>query len=143
MARVKINIPKLKIFETSILASISDINYGGHVGNDRFLSYCHEVRLRYLKSIEQSELDFYGKSIIMSDAVLSYKGELFHGDEITVELFVDDFSEYGLDFIYRICCVDKEVCRAKTGIVFYDYKMRKISKSPNGIKEKILGISSD
>jgi len=28
---------------------VADINYGGHLGNDKVLSFIHEARLRYVR----------------------------------------------------------------------------------------------
>lgn len=133
MARVKLEIPKsLPIFSSDITLTINFINYGGHLGNDSVLTLCHEARLRYLKSIEQSELNYYGKSIIQADAVVVYKSEGFLGDILRVDLYMDDINDYGHDFFYIFTNVEtnKEVARAKTGIVFFDYETRKICRRP-------------
>ena len=129
MSRIKVDIPDQNpIFQTSIDVVISDINYGGHLGNEKILSMCHEVRLRFLKSREFSETDLLGKGIIMSDAAISYKMESFHGDTLETQLFVDDITDYGFDLYYLIRNKKtlKSVANAKTGIVFFDYEKGKI-----------------
>ena len=50
MERIKINLPETFTFSTIIKIRITDINYGGHVGNDSFLSLVHEARLQFLAS---------------------------------------------------------------------------------------------
>jgi len=76
MARIKIELPGKFIFKTEITIRVSDLNYGGHLGNDSVLSICHEARLRFLKHLGYSELDVEGSGIIMSDAAIQYKGEV-------------------------------------------------------------------
>jgi len=46
MARIKIEIPDKFIYKTEIPIRITDINYGGHLGNDSLLSIIHEARVR-------------------------------------------------------------------------------------------------
>ncbi len=106
------------------------------MGNDAILKFCHEVRLNYLKSLGQSELDLFGQSIIMSDAAIQYISEGFQGEEITAHLYLDDFNPYGLDFMYKFLRPSGvEIARAKTGIVFFDYRNKKISKAPQDLKQ--------
>jgi len=110
------------------------------MGNDAILKFCHEVRLNYFKSLGQSELNFFGGSSIMSDAAVQFKSEGFQGEEIKALLFVDDFNPYGLDILYQfIKDTGVEIARAKTGIVFFDYKSKKIAKAPENLKDLING----
>jgi len=36
-------------FSCQLPVRITDINYGGHVGNDRLLVFAHEARMRFLQ----------------------------------------------------------------------------------------------
>ena len=49
MARVKLEVPSTFSFQTTIPIRITDVNYGGHVGNDSILSILHEIRIQFLK----------------------------------------------------------------------------------------------
>jgi len=143
MSRIKIEIPEKFIFKTEIPIRITDINYGGHLGNDSLLSIVHEARVRFLEHLEYSESNVEGVGIIMIDAAIQYKAEGFYGDELTIEIAVKDFSSIGCDFVYRVLNKNtlKEIALAKTGIVFFDYDERKIVKMPAGFKKRIEGIS--
>ena len=144
MARVKIEIPEKFIFKTEIAIRVTDLNYGGHLGNDSVLSICHEARLRFLKHLGYSELDVEGSGIIMSDAAIQYKGEGFHGDELIIEIGVNDFTKKGCDFVYRLTNKEtgKIIAIVKTGIVFYDYNLRKIVAIPEKFKSEIERMNS-
>ena len=73
MARIKINLPHNFIFSTKIQVRISDINYGGHVGNDTILYIIHETRAHYFKSLDYTELKFAKAGIIISDVSIELK----------------------------------------------------------------------
>ena len=119
-------------FSTDVRVRISDINYGNHLGNDALLSLVHEARLQFLQSRGFSELDIDGCGLILTDAVILYKSQGFHGDLLTILAAVGDFNKYGCDFFFKIIQKNsgKEVARAKTGIVFFDYNRQKMASVP-------------
>jgi acyl-CoA thioester hydrolase len=139
MSRIKIEIPKKFIYSTELPIRITDINYGGHLGNDSLLSIIHEARLRFLNHLGYSESNIEGVGIIMIDSAIQYKSEGFYGDELLVEITVYDFSGIGCDFVYRVTNKNstREIAIVKTGIVFYDYEKRKTAPVPSEFKKKI------
>lgn len=132
MARIKLDLPDSFQFSTEISIRISDINYGGHLGNDAVLSLAHEARVRFLQRLGFTEKDIGGTGIIMSDAVVIYKAEGFYGETLTIEVAVNEFSSRGCDFLYKLSNKEngKEIARVKTGIVFYDYENKRIVSVP-------------
>jgi len=131
MARVKIPFPETSLFQTSLNVCIEHINYGNHMGNDRFLSFAGETRLRFLKSLDQDELSFYGTSLIMSDSEISYKAQVYHGDTIKIELAARAINSKSFDFIYRFTNQNnKVVSLVKTGMVFFDYEKNRACDGP-------------
>ncbi len=82
MARIKIELPEKFLFRTEIPVRITDINYGGHLGNDSLLSIIHEARLRFLNHLGYSESNVEEVGIIMIDSAIQYKSEGFYGDEL-------------------------------------------------------------
>ena len=132
MARIELNLPENFSFSTDVRVRISDINYGNHLGNDALLSLVHEARLQFLQSRGFSELDIDGCGLILTDAVIVYKSQGFHGDLLTILAAVDDFNKYGCDFFFKVIQKNsgKEVARAKTGIVFFDYNRQKMVPVP-------------
>jgi acyl-CoA thioesterase FadM len=139
MARIKLNIPGKILYTTSIPLRISDINYGGHLGNDSVLSLAHESRIRFLNSLNYSETDIEGVSIIMTDAIINYKNQGHYGDVIKIEIAVNDIGNNGLDMYYKMTCENNntEVARVKTGIAFFDYKSNKLTAIPYKFIQKI------
>src|SRR6478752_4196526 len=119
MARVKIDLPNTFRFQTTISIRITDLNYGGHVGNDCILSLIHEARVQYLQSMGYTELNMGGVSLIMSDVAIEYKNELFYGDRLLISVSTGDFSSSGFDLLYKM---EKEadkglqiIAKVKTG----------------------------
>lgn len=141
MSRIKIDLPDKLIFSTEIPLRISDINYGGHLGNDSVLSIFQEARIRFLKQFGYSEIDIEGRSIIMTDAAVQYKSQGYYGDILLVELTVDDFQKIGCDFYYRASnkTNGKVVAIGKTGIAFFNYENNKLTSVP----EKFIQLIED
>ena len=140
MARIKLSLPQKVVFSTEIVVRNDDINYGGHMGNERILIYCQEARIRYLMQKKMSEKNILNMSIIMADAAVVYKSEAFFGNQLRIDLSLEDFNEHGFDFIYCFYHLpsEKVMAQAKTGIVFFDYHARKLAKAPAGLKD-LLG----
>lgn len=145
MARIKINLPAHIDFTTDIALRIGDINYGGHLGNDAVLSLVHEARVQLFAALGFSELNVQGLGIILTDAAVVYKTEAFYGDRLRIELAVDEFSRYGCDIFYRLSNTEtgKEVARAKTGLVFFDYAARKLHDVPAVFRAKFTSSDKD
>jgi acyl-CoA thioester hydrolase len=137
LARIKIEFPEQFSFSTKIPIRITDLNYGGHVGNDTILTLIHEARVQFLKINGYEELNFEGVSLIMSDAGIEFKAELFYGDTITALVLATNFTRIGFDLYYKLLRNDNIVAIAKTGMICYNYKTRKVVSLPANAKEKL------
>ncbi len=142
MARVKIQPPGAFSFSCLIPVRITDINYGGHVGNDTLLSVIHEARMQYFGKMGYSEMQFAGAGMIMADATIEFKSELFYGDVVIASVVAGEVSKIGFDLFYKL---EKEtagkkttVAFAKTGMICYDYEKKKIVAVPEEAKMKIV-----
>ncbi len=136
MAKVKINLPERFHYVTRLEVYISQVNYGGHLGHDAVLTLCHEARVRFLQSLGYSELDIEGVGTIMTDAAVQYISEGFAGDMLEIKLAVRDMTSSRFDIIYQVLNLtrNKELARVKTGIVCYDYALRKVKPIPAGFR---------
>lgn len=133
MARIKLDLPADFPFAAELRVRITDINYGGHMGNDSLLGLLHEARVRFLAHFGLKELDIFGLGLIMADSVIVYKSEAFPGEVLKIAVAVVDFNKYGCDFVYRVTeqASGREVARAKTGVVFFDYRNRAVQAVPS------------
>jgi acyl-CoA thioester hydrolase len=134
--RIHIDLPQNLRFFCEIPLRIGDINYGGHLGNDSILSIMHESRVLYLKSLGYEELKFAGVGLIMADSAIIYKSEAFYPETLQIGIGVADFSKVGFDLIYSITAKSsgKEIARAKTGMVCFDYSSKKVVRLPDEVK---------
>jgi YbgC/YbaW family acyl-CoA thioester hydrolase len=145
MERIKIHLPETFIFSTKLVIRITDLNYGGHVGNDAFLSLIHEARQQFLKSHNYSELNFEGVGLIMADAAIEFKKELSYADEITISVAANGFEKYGFDLYYKLelQTETKEVLagKAKTGMLCFDYVNKKLVAIPKNALDNLMQAS--
>ena len=72
---------------------ITDLNYGGHVGNDTILSLLHGARVQFLAHHGFKELEAAGVGLIMSDVAIEFKNELFYGDTLIISVPHPIFQE--------------------------------------------------
>lgn len=135
--RIKIDIQRPFIFEAIVPIRIGDINYGYHLGNDALLGIIQEARLQFYRAFGfKSELDIMGTGIIMADVGIQFKAEGHYGMKLLVKIAIDNFTRVGYDLYYQILDAesDREIARAKTGIVTFDYDARKVVALPEGFK---------
>jgi acyl-CoA thioester hydrolase len=97
--------------------------------------------MQYLAAKGYTEMNLAGCGLIMSDAGIEFKAELFYGDEVTVSVKAAGFSKVAFDLYYKM---EKQaagktvlVCLAKTGMVCYDYNAKKIAAVPAAAIEKL------
>ncbi|HKL21316.1 MAG TPA: thioesterase family protein [Tichowtungia sp.] len=141
MGRVKLELPEPFPFSTELTVRITDLNYGGHLGNADTLVLLHEARVRFLKAHGYSETDVEGYGTIMLDAVIQFKSQAFAGDVLIAEVAAGDFSRIGCDIFYRL--TNKEtgavVAVAKTGVSVFDYENQKRVSPPEVFVKKLGG----
>lgn len=158
MPRIRIELPESFLFVTSMDVRITDLNYGGHVGNDAILSLIHEARVRFLRHHGYTELDIGGVALIMGDAAIEYKAELFYGDRVRAAVEAGEWSRVGFTLFYKlektaggkdlaVAAGDQSaaaiedpapaafvtVAIARTGMICYDYARKKVVALPEGV----------
>jgi acyl-CoA thioesterase FadM len=138
MARIRIDLPEHFAFKTSIAIRITDLNYGGHVGNDKVLSLIHEARVQFLTQLGYSEFAFAGAGLIMADAGIEFKNELFYGETVIISVACTNYKKVSFDIFYKLEKVSGDestakntrVANAKTTMACYDYANKKIISIP-------------
>jgi acyl-CoA thioester hydrolase len=140
MARIKIEMPSVKLAEIKVPVRITDVNYGNHVGNDAFVSIIHEARLQWLKQKGYSELNFGGSGLIMGDLFAEFKSESFYGDIISVSLFAGEISRVSFELYYQLITerngVNILLANCKTTMICFDYAIKK----PASLSEEVKKI---
>ena len=138
MPRVKVSLPASFGFAVTLPVRITDLNYGAHLGNDALLSLLHEARVQFLAHLGTAEFDPATQlGFIMVDVAIEYKAEAFYGDVLTIELAANDPNKYGFDVVYHVKSqAGKEIARAKTGMLCFDYTTRNLRSLPPELAAK-------
>jgi len=143
MARIKIDLPASFQFSTLIPVRITDLNYGGHVGNDTVLSIIHEARMQFLQQYGCTEMNFGGTGLIMSDVGIEFKNELFYGDRLRVSVALAEIAKVSFALYYKLekesTAIPALVAAARTGMVCYNYAAKKIAAFPESLKQQFAG----
>jgi acyl-CoA thioester hydrolase len=142
MPKTKLLLPEHFSFSVEIPVRITDLNYGGHVGNDSVLSLIHEIRVQFLQHHGYGELDIAGVGLIMADVTIEFKSELFYGDVLRASVAAAEFSRVGFELYYKLEKKSGEkmvpVAFARTGMICYDYAQKKIVSVPKEVCTKLL-----
>ena len=56
----------------------------------------------FLKSYGYTEMQMEGVGMIMSDAGIEFKSELFYGDVLTASVAIGNISGVGFDLFYKL-----------------------------------------
>jgi acyl-CoA thioester hydrolase len=141
VARIKILMPNDFPLTVALPVRITDLNYGGHLGNDALLSLLHEARVQFLLHLGLRELDAETRlGTIMADVAIEYRGEAFYGDVLQVQLAATDPHKYGFDVVYWVKNqAGKEIARAKTGMLLFDYNLRKLRPLADELRQRLSG----
>lgn len=141
MNRIKIVLPETFQFSATLTIRVTDLNYGGHVGNDTFLSLVQEARQQFLRSHGYEELSIAGVGLIIADASIEFKRELNYGDIVKISVAAADFDKLGFDLFYKLEVVNGEEMilagKAKTGMLCYDYQQKKKVTVPDEVVKRL------
>jgi acyl-CoA thioesterase FadM len=142
MTRIKVALPAAFSHTVELPVRITDLNYGGHLGNDALLSLLHEARVQFLQHCGLTEFDAVTRlGTIMADVAIEYKGEAFYGDVLHCQLAATDLHKYGFDVVYWVKNqAGKEIARAKTGMLLFDYSTRKLRAVSDEIRQQLGGV---
>jgi len=139
--------PRLKLkplqhypFSTEIKIRITDLNYGGHLGNDALLSLIHEARVLFLAEHGFTEMNCGGVATTMVDAAIAYQGEAFAGDVLRFEVAAGEPARNSFRVFFRVTRISdgKPIALAETGLACFDYKTHKIQALPETMRAVCL-----
>jgi len=132
-------------FHTELQVRVGDLNYGGHLGNDKFLLYFHEARVRYFQALGVTEADIGdGVSLTQTEAYVAYKGEAFLGDVLSIGVHIDEFSRtrFRVNFSITRPRDEKLIATGHTVLAAFDYHSHKPQRIPESFKEKVLAYQT-
>ncbi|OEU73272.1 MAG: hypothetical protein BA874_12540 [Desulfuromonadales bacterium C00003068] len=128
-------------FTTAYQVRISDINYGNHVANSAVLNFFQDARIRYLKQLGNfSELDIGGCGIILPEANVKYRAEMFLADELEIGVRVTEMGRSSVTMSYRIERNGELTAEGTTALIAFDYTARKARRLPQPFKQAINAL---
>lgn len=135
MTSLKSLLPDSFTFHCTIPIRITDLNYGGHVGNDRILALVQEARVQFLASRGYTEMNVEGCSLILTKATVELRKELHYGETIRVGVAALHLTSKGFDLIYLIETGNGPsralAALALTTMLCYDYEIKKTVTLPS------------
>lgn len=131
--------PEPAAFRHSLLIRVTDLNHGGHMGNERVLMYCQEARAAFLAQAGMSEADVGGVGLVVADAAIRFGAEGFAGDRLDIALATAGHHRRGCDFHYRLTRLadGREIARARTAVLCFDYTRRRPTTAPPDFAERL------
>ncbi|MBS9781841.1 MAG: thioesterase family protein [Gammaproteobacteria bacterium] len=120
------------MFSTTLPITVEHINYGNHLAHDKLVTLMHEARLQFFDQLGQSEIDFYGISLILKSLSVNYRQEAFRGDKLTFAMTIREVRGSAFTLHYDIHNQHNEaIADADTVLVGFDYGKRKIARLPD------------
>jgi YbgC/YbaW family acyl-CoA thioester hydrolase len=117
---------------------VADVNYGGHVSNAAVLNYFQDARIVYLNRVGSfSEMDIGGCGIILPEANVLYRAEMFLGDELEIGVRIDELRRSSFLMSYRIERGGEVVAEGSTALVAFDYGERKVLRLPEVFRRAV------
>ena len=137
MPRLKMKPLDFYPFSYELAVRTTDLNYGGHLGNDRLLSLVHEARVALLAKHGLSELAFGGASLILGDAAVIYQAEAYAGDLLQFEVAAGEPTRTGFRIFYRITrpADGQAIALVENGMACFDYQTRKVAALPTAVRK--------
>lgn len=126
-------------FQYELVVRVTDLNYGGHVGNARVLDYFQEARLAYLVALGGfTELDIGGPGLILPEAHVVYLKEMFGGDVLSIGVRAGEVGNSSFRLDYRIERDGTAVAEGHTVLVAFNYERRKPVRLPEMFRQGLI-----
>jgi acyl-CoA thioester hydrolase len=129
-----------KAFHREYLVRVDDINYGGHMGNERALVVFQDARIAFLGSLGLSEKSIAEDTgIIIVEARVEYRRQAFMGDLLDTAVTARVAGSSALDFLFSVSRPSDgaEVFSGSTRILPFSYAQQKVRKLPPDFLAKI------
>ncbi len=123
----------------SYRVGVADINYGGHVANSAVLNIFQDARIAYLANLgPYTELDLGGCGIIMPEAHVYFRREMFLGDLLQVRVRSDLVTGSGFLMRYQLERDGEITATGETPIVCFNYQIRKPCRVPEAFRDALV-----
>lgn len=130
-------------FSMPYLVRVSDINYGGHVANSAVLNIMQDGRIGYLARLgPYSELDLGGCGIILPEAHVFFRAEMFLHDALMVGVRCCEIKRSSFQLEYRIERGADLMAEGSTAVICFNYQIRKPVRIPGSFRENLASFEN-
>ncbi len=120
---------------------VADINYGGHVANSAILNIFQDGRIGYLAALgPYSELDLGGCGIILPEAHVYFRAEIFLGQELQIGVRCPEIGKSSFQLDYRIERDSVLTAEGSTPVICFDYQKRRPVRIPASFREALCAF---
>ncbi len=142
MARLHIELPEKFHFTAKIPVRIGDINRAWHLSHVNMVAILEEARAQFMvKSGFEDEVQNtkHQTGFILGDIGVVFKRQGYYGQILAVEIAAVDFQQKCFDLVYRVkdSASNKELARAKTCVLVFDYETQKVIPINQELKAKL------
>ena len=126
------------LFQFAYRVGVADINYGGHVANSAVLNFFQDARIAYLATLgPYTEIDLGGCGIIMPEAHVYFRKEMFLGDQLSIGVKSRELKRSSWMMEYRIERDSELTAEGETPLLCFNYQTRKPCRIPVAIRSAL------
>ncbi|MCD6581714.1 MAG: acyl-CoA thioesterase [Desulfuromusa sp.] len=128
-------------FQFAYRVGVADINFGGHVANSAVLNFFQDARIAYLAALgPYSEIDLGGCGIIMPEAHVYFRKEMFLGDQLSIGVKSRNLKRSSWVMEYRIERNAELTAEGETPLICFNYQTRKPCRIPAEFREVLAAF---
>ncbi|GBF50905.1 thioesterase-like family protein [Leptospira ryugenii] len=145
MAKVELPLPNRYHFKTEIPIRKTDLWGELHVSFATVLDLVLEAHLQFFQYLGFSVLDIYGRSIIFSNATVTYESELLFGDLVEARVTIENLREKSFELFFHLTKDhgNISVSRVRISVLFFDYEARRVVPIPQEFLQLIQAKDLD
>ena len=133
------------MFQTEYKVTVSDINYGGHLGNERALIIFQQTRMEWLNSIgyDEANLGEEGKGTIQLESHVYYLKEVLFGEILQCRITEINVVKNSFDIVYEVINQKGETAiKGSTKMMTFDYNKKRVVRIPKEFLEKLTNYNN-
>ncbi len=128
-------------YQFSYRVGVADINYGGHVANSAVLNFFQDARIGYLGELgPYSEIDLGGCGIIMPEAQVYFRKEMFLGDQLGIGVKSKQLKRSSWVMAYRVERDGELTAEGETPLICFNYETRKPCRMPVAFRAALMSF---
>lgn len=136
-------------YQQTIEVRFADLDVLGHLNNATYLTYCEQVRIRYIQDVCGRSDKWDQLGMILARTEIDYLQPITYDDSVTLYIRVSRLGGKSFDMNYAITRQAKDdasehiAAQAKTVMVSFDYETQSTVRIPDDWRQKITAYEPD